>query len=197
MNEDDINFRDKARQLLGDFFCYIHDLRNEIYGREFVIRETNQYRITGKLSQTKSIEFNYYDPDTGLVKIKNKIKVDEKGMKFESLLSYPCFNGGSYDLNRNDNSLQTKIKIIENGYISFKIQKNTIIIKIGIEDKKYGIQDVKELIITIVFFDSNQNNNDNINMYGMHQRQGVGYAAMQYRPNPMMLPHGMGFPAYW
>ncbi len=41
MNEDDINFRDKAMKLLGDFFCYIRDLRNEIYGREFVIRETN------------------------------------------------------------------------------------------------------------------------------------------------------------
>ena len=56
MNEDDINFRENTRQLLGDFFCYKCDLRNEIYGREFVIRETNQYRITGKLSQTKSIE---------------------------------------------------------------------------------------------------------------------------------------------
>ena len=96
------------------------------------------------------------DPDIGLLKIKNIIKVDEKGMKFESLLSYPCFNGGSYDLNRNDNSLQTKIKIIENGYISFKIQKNTIIIKIGIEDKKYDVQDVKKLVMTIIFFNSNQ-----------------------------------------
>ena len=78
-----------------------------------------------------------------------------------------------------------------------KSKKNTIIIKIGIEDKKYGVQDVKELVIMIVLFNSNKNNNDDINMYGMHQRQGVGYAAMQYSPNPMMLPHGMGFPAHW
>ena len=138
MNEDDIAFREKARELLGESFSYIRDLRNEIYGREFLIRETNQYKITGKLSQTKSVEFNYCDPDTGFVKIKNKFKVDEKGKKLEQLFTYPCFNESSYDINRSDKSLQTKIKIIENGYISFKIQQNTITIKIGFEDNKYG-----------------------------------------------------------
>ena len=42
MNEDDITFREKARSLLGDFFCYIRDLRNEIYEMEFVVRQTNE-----------------------------------------------------------------------------------------------------------------------------------------------------------
>ena len=205
MNQDDITFREKARSLLGDFFCYIRDLRNELYGNEFVIRETNQYKITGKLSQTKSVEFNYYEPDTGLVKIKNKLKVDEKGMKFEQLFSYPFLNGGSYDLNRAEQSLQTKLKIIENGYISFKVQLNTIIIKIGIEDKKYGndvvnFQSVKELIITIVLFNSNENGNDD-SMYAAYSRQRVAYGAaaygaMPHNPRPMM-PHGMRFPAHW
>ena len=117
MNEDDIIFREKARQLLGEFFCFLRDLRTQMYDVEFLITETKNYRITAKLSQTKSIEFDYKGPDTGEVKIKNRIKVDEKGMKFESLYSYSCFNGGSYDLNMAEKSLQTKIKIIENGYI--------------------------------------------------------------------------------
>ena len=204
MNEDDITFREKARSLLGDFFSYIRDLRNEIYEMEFVVRQTKEYKITAKLSRTGSVNFNYYDPDTGLLKIKNRMKVDEKGMKFESLLCYSCFNGNTYDLNRAEQSLQTKIKIIENGYISFKVQLNTIVIKIGIEDKKYGnnvfnLQSVKELVIKIVFFNSNQNNNDS-NMFGAYSaysRQRAAYASMQHNPGPMMYPHAMGFPAHW
>ena len=189
--------------VIRGFFLLFRDLRNEIYEMEFVVRQTNEYKITAKLSRTGSVNFNYYDPDTGLLKIKNRMKVDEKGMKFESLLSYSCFNGNTYDLNRAEQSLQTKIKIIENGYISFKVQPNTIVIKIGIEDKKYGnnvfnLQSVKELVIKIVFFNSNQNNNDS-NMFGAYsrQRQRAAYASMQHNPGPMMLPHAMGFPAHW
>ena len=81
---------------------------------------------------------------------------------------------------------------------SFKIQLNTIIIKIGIEDKKdksFNYKSVKELVIKIVLFNSNENNNNNI--YGMYSRQKAGYGAMQYNPSPMMMPHGMGFPVHW
>ena len=198
--ENDSEFRSKATKLIGDFFGILHDCKNEIYDREFVIRENQKYRITVKLSRNITLEFNYADPNTGQIKIKNKFKMDEKGGKFEQLFSYEIL-GGIYDLNQAENSLQTKIKIIENGSLAFKVSMNTIVIKIVIEDIKIGgdIHNVKkerEIIFTIVFKQSN-NNNDNNFMYDMaRHQQRAGYGNMQF--NPMMnQPHGMGFKPYY
>ena len=151
------------------------------------------------MSNSISIDlFSINDPNSWEVQIKNKMIIDRKGMRFESLMNYSIF-GGNYELDRQNNSLQRKIEIIKNSYITFKVQPKKITIKFSIvNDLKMS----KDFIFIIEFLDSNDDNN-NTPFYGYQysqQKSPYGFP----NPNPYggfaphgafgnLAPHGFGF----
>ena len=197
MSNDLNDYLDKVSQLIGEFFGILHNCRNDVFDRDYVLRENQKYKIIYRMSNSISIDlFSINYPNSGEAIIKNKMIVDQKGMRFESLMNYAIF-GGNYELNRQNNSLQRKIEIIKNGYITFKVQPKIITIKISIVNE---FKLSRDFIFIIEFLDSNDNNNNNA-FYAYQynqQRSPYGY------PNPYggfvphgafgnFAPHGFGF----
>ena len=202
MNQNDQIFRDKATELIDNYFGIFHDCRNDFYEQEIVLSETPEYRLTLKLSNSINLNFNIADPSSGQIMIKNKYKIDEKGMKFSQLLSNGIFRLIG-DCNMAEKMIEKKIYIIENGYITFKVAPKLIIIINGIEDKLgndyLNATRAKEVVFTIIIKDTNNyHDGDNYMMFGARQQQraGYGYGNPQFYPGMKPSP-GAGFRPFY
>jgi len=133
-SKNDAEFRKKVDSLIGYFFGIIHDCRKELYDREYTLRENERYKITLKFSKEISIDLEFDDKNTGKIQIQGKMKVSQKGLDYSALLSIRIFGGITQPKNA-EYTLNTEMKIIQDGSITFKMLPNTIIVQILIEDK--------------------------------------------------------------
>ena len=45
MSDDLITFLDKVSQLIGEFFCIIHNCHNDVFDRDYALRQNQKYNI--------------------------------------------------------------------------------------------------------------------------------------------------------
>ena len=184
-----MDFRNKISQILKEFFGILRNCSLDDLQVEYLIYQDPKVRISYKMGDSISLQlYNLYDPNTGSVIIESKAIIDSKGPRFETLFNYYPF-GSSLQAESSGKYLQSKINIIENGSITFRLEPRAIILKLTISNKYRANFDA---VITVKFLD---HNNDLYIGERVFQTS-PSYAMNPQGFNPGFMPHGNMMPRF-